>query len=285
MRTRPQPSTHTHTHTHHTHPRHHPPHIRPHLHSPLSLTCSPPPSLFSTPQSSARASSQAKLYNPADFAHLSVPPELSSLFLHITSFKPFDIELDTKFLPFIPDYIPAIGDIDPFIKVDPPDTLTGDAAGVGALLGLTVVDEPSSSQSEPSTLELQLRVMHKGLTSTTQAVPRVERAESNTRKVQKWIDSVGELHAAKPQARVVYAAGPMPDLEVLMQAWPAEVEAVMRQVGCDVVGLDVGVKEMARLACAMMDIPVYGDDSLHESLHLLFSLYHTFNNNAHFQQA
>ena len=209
-----------------------------------------------------------------------MPTDISSLFTHITSFKPFDIELDTKFLPFIPDYIPAIGDIDPFIKVEPPEPSPSEAT-----LGLTVVDEPSSAQSDPSTLDLTLRVLSKGLTSTTASVPRVEHAEVNVKKVQRWIDSVGELHAAKPQARVQYTAGVMPDLELLMQAWPAEVEGVIRQVGCDVGGLDLGVKDMAKLACALMDIPVYGDDSLHESLHVLFSLYHTFNNNAHFQQA
>jgi intraflagellar transport protein 46 len=43
--------------------------------------------------------------------------ELNELFKHIDRFKPMDIELETELKPFIPDYIPAIGDIDAFIKV------------------------------------------------------------------------------------------------------------------------------------------------------------------------
>ena len=234
----------------------------------------------SSPASSSSSPAKAALYNAADFAHLSVAADVSELFVHITSFKAFDIELDTKFLPFIPDYIPAIGEIDPFLKVEPPEPLPTDA-----LLGLTVVDEPSTVQSDPSTLELTLRVLSKGLTSSTMNVPRIERAEGQPKKVQRWVDSVSDLHSAKPQAKVAYTGGPMPDLETLMQAWPAEVEAVMRQVGFDATGLDLGVKDMAALCCAMMDIPVYGDDSVHESLHVLFSLYQEFSNNAHFQAA
>ena len=32
-------------------------------------------------------------------------------------YTPQKIDLETKFKPFIPDYIPAVGDIDAFIKV------------------------------------------------------------------------------------------------------------------------------------------------------------------------
>jgi hypothetical protein len=61
-------------------------------------------------------------------------------FLHQRSFEPDNIELDTKLKPFIPDYIPAVGDIDPFIKVPRPD---GKPTG----LGLEVLDEPAADQS------------------------------------------------------------------------------------------------------------------------------------------
>lgn len=46
-----------------------------------------------------------------------VNEELNELFLYIDQFKPLDINLDTELKPFIPDYIPAVGDIDAFIKV------------------------------------------------------------------------------------------------------------------------------------------------------------------------
>ena len=58
-----------------------------------------------------------RAYDPAEFDHLPVAKELKELFQHIRRYTPQNIELDLKLKPFIPDYIPAIGDIDAFIKV------------------------------------------------------------------------------------------------------------------------------------------------------------------------
>ena len=62
--------------------------------------------------------------------------------------------LETKLKPFIPEYVPAIGDIDAFLKVPRPD-------GKEDSLGLIVLDEPSSSQSDPNILNLQMRYTSK----------------------------------------------------------------------------------------------------------------------------
>jgi intraflagellar transport protein 46 len=62
--------------------------------------------------------------------------------------------LETKLKPFIPEYVPAIGDIDAFLKVPRPD-------GKEDSLGLVVLDEPSSSQSDPHILNLQMRYTSK----------------------------------------------------------------------------------------------------------------------------
>ena len=58
---------------------------------------------------SSFATSQYKELRGAD--------EISELFQFIEKFKPQEIDLDTELKPFIPDLIPAIGDIDAFIKV------------------------------------------------------------------------------------------------------------------------------------------------------------------------
>lgn len=58
-----------------------------------------------------------RAYDPAEFDHLPVSKELKELFQHIKRYTPQNMELDLKLRPFIPDYIPAIGDIDAFIKV------------------------------------------------------------------------------------------------------------------------------------------------------------------------
>lgn len=59
-----------------------------------------------------------RVYDPADYNHLQVSSELKDLFRHITRYTPQAIDLETQLRPFIPEYIPAIGDIDAFLKVD-----------------------------------------------------------------------------------------------------------------------------------------------------------------------
>lgn len=58
-----------------------------------------------------------RAYDPADFEHLNVSPEIEDLFSYITRYTPQAIELEHRLRPYIPDYIPAVGDIDAFIKV------------------------------------------------------------------------------------------------------------------------------------------------------------------------
>jgi intraflagellar transport protein 46 len=56
-------------------------------------------------------------YDPAEYENLNVSAEIRELFGHIVRYTPQTIELETRFKPFIPEYIPAVGDIDAFIKV------------------------------------------------------------------------------------------------------------------------------------------------------------------------
>ena len=46
--------------------------------------------------------------------------ELAALYKRINRYQPLQIDIDTKLKPFIPDYMPAVGDIDAFIKVQLP---------------------------------------------------------------------------------------------------------------------------------------------------------------------
>ena len=57
--------------------------------------------------------------------------EVKELFQYIGRYKPQTIELETRLKPFIPDFLPAIGEIDPFLKIPRPD-------GKKDELGLTV---------------------------------------------------------------------------------------------------------------------------------------------------
>ena len=44
--------------------------------------------------------------------------------MNIARYKPITVELDTKLKAFIPDYIPAVGEVDAFIKPSRPDIQT-----------------------------------------------------------------------------------------------------------------------------------------------------------------
>lgn len=56
-------------------------------------------------------------YNPDDFEDLPVSEEVQDVFQYILQYKPEVLQLETPLKPFIPDYVPAVGDIDEFIKV------------------------------------------------------------------------------------------------------------------------------------------------------------------------
>eukprot|EP01029_Cantina_marsupialis_P030310 TRINITY_DN815_c0_g1_i1.p1 TRINITY_DN815_c0_g1~~TRINITY_DN815_c0_g1_i1.p1 ORF type:complete len:400 (-),score=155.76 TRINITY_DN815_c0_g1_i1:488-1687(-) len=212
-------------------------------------------------------------YNPSNYAHLDVPAECRDLFQYIPRYKPHTIELETKLKCFTPDLIPAIGEIDPFIKIPRPD-------GKSDMLALKVLDEPATEQSDPTVTEMQLRALSKKAALEPVVVRSIEDAEKNPREIQKWINSITELHKTKPKPQVHYKK-PMPDVEVLMQEWPAEFEEALKDIPVPGANINMELKEYCRVACALLDIPVY--DNIVESMHLLFTLYNEFKTNPHFQ--
>jgi len=214
------------------------------------------------------------MYDPAEYADLPVSGEIAELFQYITRYKPHNIELETKMRPFIPDYIPAVGDIDPFIKVPRPD-------GKADNLGLVVLDEPASVQSDPTVLTLQLRAVSKSSGAQPMLVRQVEHAEKDGKAITGWINSIADLHRHKPAPSVRYSK-PMPDIEALMQIWPAPIEELLEQNPLPDADINLDLASYVRVVCGMLDIPVYG--SLTEALHVLFTLYSDFKANVHFQQ-
>mmetsp|Transcript_2973 Transcript_2973/g.4144 ORF Transcript_2973/g.4144 Transcript_2973/m.4144 type:complete len:374 (+) Transcript_2973:27-1148(+) len=216
----------------------------------------------------------AKLYDPKDYAHLKVSAEIQDLFDYIGRYKPNDIELETKLQPFIPDFIPAVGEIDPFIKVPPPDGKPDD-------LGLVLLDEPAAHQSDPTVLDIKIRVMSKHTGLAPVKVRSIDHADKHPKKITTWINNIEEVHRKKPPPTVNYSKN-MPDIESLMQVWPSEFEELLKEVPLPSSDLDMDLAEYAKIVCALLDIPVY--DKITESLHVLFTLYTEFKNNAHFQQ-
>ncbi|XP_075460283.1 intraflagellar transport protein 46 homolog isoform X2 [Ascaphus truei] len=213
-------------------------------------------------------------YDPTDFEHLPVTADIKELFQYITRYTPQAIELDHKLKPFIPDFIPAVGDIDAFLKVPRPD-------GKSDNLGLLTLDEPSTKQSDPTVMALWLTEDSKQHNVTQQIkVKSLENAERNGKAIDTWIESISELHRSKPPATVHYTRL-VPEIDLLMQEWSPQFEDLLGQVGLPTADIDCDLSTYIDMICAILDIPVY--KSRIQALHLLFSLHSEFKNSQHFK--
>lgn len=213
-------------------------------------------------------------YKPEAYNNLNVSAEVKELFQYIQRYSPHDVELETRLKCFVPDYIPAVGELDAFLKVPRPD-------GESDELGLKMLDEPASHQSDPTVLELQLRAISKKRHGEA-AVRSIENAEKTPKEITKWIESIEKLHRSKPPCQVHYTKA-MPEIETLMQIWPEQFEAMLAKgdIQLPSVDLDLSIQEYAKLICILLDIPVY-EGKQTESLHVLFTLFSEFKNNQHF---
>ena len=215
-------------------------------------------------------------YDPADYQGLAVSSDIKELFTYITRYTPVSQELETKLKPFIPDFIPAVGDIDAMIKINRVD-------GQDQGLGLTVLDEPCAAQSDPTVLDLQLRAISKTTTTKAVAVKQVGGGGAGAGKaIDSWIASITELHREKPPQSVNYSTV-MPEIETLMQEWPTEFEELLSTVQLPTADLNCTLKEYVHIVCSITDIPIH--KSRIESLHLLFTLFSEFKNSQHFRSA
>lgn len=212
-------------------------------------------------------------YDPADYANLPVSTEIKDLFQYITRYAPQSLDLDLRLKPFIPDFIPAVGDIDAFLKVPRPD-------GKADHLGLLVLDEPSVKQSDPTVLSLWLSEETKQHgAAELQKVSSVADPQSNRRAVDSWVDSMAALHRSKPPASVRYPR-PVPDIDSLMQEWPAELEEQLGRLQLPPARLHCSLQQYADTVCCLLDVPVYS--SRVHALHLLCCLYLEFRDSQHF---
>jgi hypothetical protein len=104
------------------------------------------------PNNSIQTSLKGRHRNEDDNDYLSRPFEgdletaLNVEFDQIDRFQPAVIEILPKLVCFIPEYTPAIGDLDPMIKVSLPAGYKFD----DLKLGMDVLDEPSVDASDPA---------------------------------------------------------------------------------------------------------------------------------------
>ena len=262
-------------------------------------------------------------YDAKDYEDLDCSDEIKELFSYISRYTAHNIELEHSLKPFIPDFIPAVGDIDAFLKIPKPNGLVDD-------IGLTHLGEAALVQSDPTIIEMELRAMTKKADLHAQSVSSITDAQHNVPQIKKWIESVEELHTSKPATEVVYKH-PMPDIEALMQVWPAKFEEELErtvslfpncctllskldQFHCSSPSVHLPLLDItlsvavchkscidlfwlqplppANLDCSLDEYArvicaMFGipcRDSTIPSLHVLFTLFSEFNQNQHFNQ-
>ncbi|CAG9329901.1 unnamed protein product [Blepharisma stoltei] len=221
-------------------------------------------------------------YNPADYQDLAVSSEVKELFQYIQRYKPQQIDLATKIRPFVPEYIPSVGEVDAFLKIPRPDGAQED-------LGLVVLDEPKLNQSDPVIVEQKYWAIFKQPRLGTPggaAVRSIENADKNPRMISKWISSIADIHRTKPPATFKYSQN-MPDIDSLMDVWHPDIEYALGSIELPGPDIDMDLGKYVGMVCSLLDIPVHNlsnGKSLIESLHVLFTLYSNFKANQHFKQ-
>ncbi|XP_017786626.1 PREDICTED: intraflagellar transport protein 46 homolog [Nicrophorus vespilloides] len=224
-------------------------------------------------RSSPKSSILVGEYDPKSYDHLDVNADIKELFQYITKYVPQHLGQDYKFKPFVPDFIPAVGDIDAFLKVIAPEVgINGEASTVDQSdLGLVVLDEPAANQSDPAVLHLQLRASSINVGNTTDMViKKVDNLEKNSKTVDKWIKDISDLHRSKSSPIFKYS-DPMPELDDLMEEWPENMENLLKIHGFPSYTMQGPLSRYIDIVCCLFDIPVYPNKI--QSLHLLFSLY------------
>jgi intraflagellar transport protein 46 len=177
--------------------------------------------------------------------------------------------------PQIPEFIPAVGEVDAFLKIPRPDESA-------EAFGLNVLDEPCLNQSDPAILEVKLQPFLKRPAGEMNTVVRsLENADKNPKQISKWVSSIEEAHRNKPSPTVTYSKQ-MPDIDSLMEAWPSEIEDEISSLELPGPDLDVDLHMYILIICSILGIPVHeltNGRSFTESLHVLFTLYTDFKAN------
>lgn len=160
---------------------------------------------------SEKQTMKLNFFNIDQFMELNIDQEYKGL---VTIMKKFDVDknilsLDTKMKPFIPNFLPSIGEVDAFLKINRPDNKIEE-------LGLDTVDEPTINGIDPSVFSLELSYKMKVKVPENFIIKSIENADKNTKQISNWIENLESLHKETSNNFVNYSKK-MPELEELMQ--------------------------------------------------------------------
>ena len=182
--------------------------------------------------------------------------------------------------PFIPDYIPTIGEVDAFLKPERPD-------GSAEVLGLSVLDEPCLNQSKKSYLDLMIKQFYKGKRKLHEkTVHSISNAHKKPKEVASWIQDVEQLQKQK-QAPNVFYSNKMPEIDNLMQNYDDITLNNLEQTKSNSDDLlqfqesDIPLDTLAKSLCSVIGIPVYQNKN-NESI--LYNFFRCFANKYKFRE-
>ncbi|KAJ3312778.1 Intraflagellar transport protein 46 [Boothiomyces sp. JEL0838] len=211
-----------------------------------------------------------------------IEKEMKSLIDMISLFHPETIELEPTLCPFLPEYIPCIGDIDPIIKIPKPN-------GELKSLGLEVLDEPNALQSDPAVVDLSLRahllekspdkVKIRSIKIPVTVTPKDQ--DQIIKSLDVWIKTVNDIHSKQTIRKNDI------DLEKLMAEWPPEIDNYLPKIELPGADIDLKLKDYVQLCCNILDIPLVDSRVKRRvgyvhSVSKLFELYSEFKNSQHF---
>ncbi|CAD6999495.1 unnamed protein product [Ceratitis capitata] len=185
---------------------------------------SPQPQLGVVGDSAAAQSSAPDVQlsiKPDHWENLTIHQELKDIFPYILKYTPQSIETPYRLQPFIPDFVPSVGDVDAFLKVTiPPLVKPQRQQEINEFLnkmGIYLLDEPSGEQSEPSLLNMKLRsvLTGSGANARNTSASLIPTAKS-AKEIDKWINEVEKLH----MTQTVNDVQPRKDIEPLLINWP-----------------------------------------------------------------
>ncbi|KPM12014.1 intraflagellar transport protein 46-like protein [Sarcoptes scabiei] len=226
------------------------------------------------------------MYDAKKFELPDAPSRVKNLFAFISHYSPQMIEIGFRLKPFLPDNVPTVGNVDAFIKIPYPDNRSNQ-------LGLIVLDEPSTQQSDTTLLEMTLRTFSHETNRSDSFIQSAQTAfessnvfvAKNNREIEKWIDNIQLLHEAAVRPESFALIHQKPDHESivsLMQEWPEQFENVLDVHAIPNSQLDCSLEEYINIFAAILDIPVQNNKIA--ALYLIFSLLNEFQNSQHFSK-
>merc|ERR1719284_1007245 len=113
-------------------------------------------------------------------------------------------------------------------------------------------------------------------------VRSIENAEKCPKEIENWVKRIDDLNRTKPAPTVQYSRR-MPDIEQLMQVWPAEFEEFLQSNPLpEFSDMELELSDYIKLIASILDVPVY--NQITETLHVIFTLYSEFKSNQHFSK-